>query len=520
MNSRLKFVCALAVLFFAIDVRAQDDTTSFPYQAFVLSDNATVHSGPASVHYTTDKLPTDTIVEVYRHDPGGWCAIKPPAGAFSLIPEKAIERIDDKIGRVTEDGTKAWVGTRTGTVEKPLWQIKLRNEEQVAILGEVSWPNPEGHSTIWYQIAPPAGEFRWIRISDLKLPRQVNDLPDLPADLPAVVANTDSTQSTIQPVQQIRTAVGASELTGPTASQASAVQEFESEFDAEFEETPEPPSENNLAVNHGWRRASGPVRIADRRADSSSSKSFTTPAIEAASKVDSFSSNGSVEPSVPSLASSAASANSVPAADSNTAISSIGPINGPVSERVRRLESSLTAEMLKSPETWNLEPILQRATSIATTSNLQREQEHANRLIQKIRNCTSIQSRFQSAYIGSRNSNGQAGLRILGRSAQGSGSRSAAPTAGQNSPVQLGTTFDAHGWLNQLVRGRGSMQPTYVLENDQGQITHHISPTPGLNLSRYLKSKVGVVGRRGFDNSLQLDHVAADRVVVIDQIRR
>ena len=129
---------------------AQTRQPDFPYQAMVIAEGAQVHSGPDAVHYATDELQRDTIVEVHRHDPYGWCAIRPPSGSFSMVPESAVERISDRVGRMVEDGVQAWVGTRHGTVEQPLWQVKLRSNEEIEILGQTSWPNPEGYSTIWY----------------------------------------------------------------------------------------------------------------------------------------------------------------------------------------------------------------------------------------------------------------------------------------------------------------------------------------------------------------------------------
>ena len=168
-------LCSFAILLLsaATSVRAQSGSDSdfdFPYQAIVRTTDTKIFSGPASVHYATDKLAQGEIVQVYRHDPGGWCAIRPNNGSFSLIPEAALEIIDDGIGEITQDNTQAWVGTRLGSVDKPLWQIKLKAGERVEILGEASWPNPDGHSNIWYQIAPPAGEFRWVRLGDLQTP--------------------------------------------------------------------------------------------------------------------------------------------------------------------------------------------------------------------------------------------------------------------------------------------------------------------------------------------------------------
>ena len=105
----------------------------FPYQAIVLRDDAPIHSGPGQVHYPTQRLKQGDVVEVYRHDPGGWCAIRPVTGSFSLIPESTLELLGDAVGKVTEDGTQAWVGTELGAVGKPLWQVKLRNRQALQI---------------------------------------------------------------------------------------------------------------------------------------------------------------------------------------------------------------------------------------------------------------------------------------------------------------------------------------------------------------------------------------------------
>jgi len=83
----------------------------------------------------------------------------------------------------------------------------------------------------------------------------------------------------------------------------------------------------------------------------------------------------------------------------------------------------------------------------------------------------------------------------------------------------LGATYDAFGWLNELVRKQGQLESEYVLQSRDGKITHHITASPGLNLRRYLKSKVGIIGQRGYNRALNLDHVVADRVVVLDQSR-
>ena len=83
---------------------------------------------------------------------------------------------------------------------------------------------------------------------------------------------------------------------------------------------------------------------------------------------------------------------------------------------------------------------------------------------------------------------------------------------GVDTNVESGTLYDAHGWLTELVSEDRNNRPVYVLVNDDGKIPHHIAPSPGVNLHRYLKSKVGVSGRQGYNNVLKLSHVTADAV--------
>ena len=72
--------------------------------------------------------------------------------------------------------------------------------------------------------------------------------------------------------------------------------------------------------------------------------------------------------------------------------------------------------------------------------------------------------------------------------------------------------FDATGWLNELKQGRGTEPSTYVLQDETGKIIYHLSVTPGLNLQRYLRKRVGVNGQLGFNQRLNLRHVTVERV--------
>ena len=103
MGWQLRIILLVATLALPSIATAQRDT-DFPYQALTLNEKTIVRSGPADVHYETDELTSGQVVNVYRHDPGGWCAIQPPQGSFSLVPESAIRKLDDANGIVTVDG--------------------------------------------------------------------------------------------------------------------------------------------------------------------------------------------------------------------------------------------------------------------------------------------------------------------------------------------------------------------------------------------------------------------------------
>ena len=481
----------------------------FPYQAMVITENAKVYSGPDSVHYATDELPRDAVVEVYRHDPGGWCAIRPPNDSFSLVPESAVVKRSDELGMVIQEGVQAWVGTRLGTVENPLWQVKLRQDEEVAILGEASWPNPEGYSTIWYQIAPPAGEFRWIQMSDLRLPKGLNQLPTVVENEPAKANTANLIESQLPPAANPVIRQSSYQEADQQPVLTDPAFEDEAPSDQAHDQVPNeldlnPPSGNAETVNRGWRQASRPIRLADNRSVIDRSKPFKTPALDTpvigaaplTNNDDAASLDGRQH-----RFNTFSTTEKKPREENSPKLVAVEPISGPVSERIRKLELQLSTEMQKPPAQWDMESILRQTTSIVSSTNEVREREHAQRLQQKIRNCVSIQTRYGDAFSGQPNR-----LPV---------SKPAPSTL----EVQLGSTYDAHGWLNQLVRDNGRLSPTYVLEDRNGKITHHIGASPGLNLQRYVKKKVGVIGRRGYHQKLGLDHVTAERVVVINQLR-
>jgi hypothetical protein len=154
---RLLFVLTCLVMF--IESSASGDQT-FPYKADVAVEGTEVFSGPGHSYYPTDKLPKGEIVEVYRHDPGGWCVIRPPEGSFSWISDQYVKLGENNLASVAEEGVGAHIGSRLSDAHEQV-QVYLHKNETVEILG--SRRVPGSGAQIWHKIAPPKGEFRWVQ---------------------------------------------------------------------------------------------------------------------------------------------------------------------------------------------------------------------------------------------------------------------------------------------------------------------------------------------------------------------
>ena len=146
---------------------------TFPYKAFVAADDVFVRSGPGENYYPTDKLKTGDAVEVYRHDPGGWCAIRPVPASFSWVSARYLRLGKGNIATVTEEHVAARVGSRSSDVRDVI-QVWLHRGELVEVLDAGrDGPATAASANAWCKIAPPAGEFRWIssKFLDANFPR-------------------------------------------------------------------------------------------------------------------------------------------------------------------------------------------------------------------------------------------------------------------------------------------------------------------------------------------------------------
>ena len=106
------FLCCFAIAASAVAPSLAGGEAAFPYKAYITSDDVHVRSGPGMNYYATDTLKQGQTVEVYRHEPGGWCAIRPPEGSFSWISTHFLKPTHDRLAVVTEEGAAARIGSK------------------------------------------------------------------------------------------------------------------------------------------------------------------------------------------------------------------------------------------------------------------------------------------------------------------------------------------------------------------------------------------------------------------------
>ena len=152
---------ALLTCFFWGDLVAQE----YP-MIRVVNMETDVYSGPGANYYVTSRVKSGDRVEIY-YESNGWCAIRPPIGSFSWVGGQYVQLGADQIGTVISDGLVSRIGSESeldAVNQGATVQIKLKRGENILVLDRMETPeNPA--SPVWYKIAPPPGEFRWIHRS-------------------------------------------------------------------------------------------------------------------------------------------------------------------------------------------------------------------------------------------------------------------------------------------------------------------------------------------------------------------
>ncbi|MCC7424171.1 MAG: hypothetical protein IT428_28220 [Planctomycetaceae bacterium] len=159
---RASIVAAVAIAAFASVDRlpqAHAQVQRFPYEATIGGDDVFIRSGPGKKYYPTGRLKSADRVLVFRHDPGGWYMIAPPAGSFSWIQADAVKPLGNRRALVTGNNVPVHVGSQIGE-SADVEQVKLSTNDQIQLMDDAPVVGPSGQKL--YRIVPPQHEYRWI----------------------------------------------------------------------------------------------------------------------------------------------------------------------------------------------------------------------------------------------------------------------------------------------------------------------------------------------------------------------
>jgi hypothetical protein len=173
MRPLIAIIIAFSSPFLGVSSSLAQVEQTFPYKAFIATEEVYVRSGPGQNYYPTDKLAKGQEVEVYRHDPGGWCAIRPPEGSFSWVSSQHAKIEEGKLAVIADSNVSARVGSKFSDIRDSV-QVRLKKGEVVEVLDSKKVGSGNSPSQTWYKIVPPAGEFRWVSLKYLE-PAYVHD---------------------------------------------------------------------------------------------------------------------------------------------------------------------------------------------------------------------------------------------------------------------------------------------------------------------------------------------------------
>ena len=435
---------------------------SYPYKAYVTAEHVQVRSGPGEDYYVTDELPRGNEVEVYWQNEEGWFAIRPPSGSFSLVPQEALDRTEVKqLGTIVDRSVPSQIGSQIED-EYDVAQVELKLGEVVEILG-----TKELENRLWYMIAPPSGEFRWIHANHID--RQPNDK---------------------------------SSLTHPTSvSMVEAVPPPNRKIAADLQVTDQAvDGDSTRAVSWTLRDDSRQDRVGKRN-----KSSWRRPQALGA---------GSSKNQGDRLKQTDRKFMGATATSQSSARTGLSETESSDRQQLMRIQIELSQIVAGPPASWHLGALRMKIRSLSENGKSAIERAQARRLLKRVAEFEEVRLRHEelaSELLGPGSAAGE--LNPVGK---GVSSR----------PGRLATTrptfdprFDGSGWLMPVITQRTNV-PRYALTDDYGRILKFVTPSPGLNVRRYLRKQIGVSGTQQMLPDLNRPHLTAERITVLDRHRR
>ncbi len=444
-----------AWLWLLVIVSSASADETFPYRATVTLEDLNVRSGPGETYYPVMKLKLGDIVEVFRHDPGGWHAIRPPVGSFSWIAGEFIERGEGNTGRVVGNRVVSRIGSVFSDIRDVI-QVRLGQDEEVEILDQHEQNTPEGLKT-WYKIAPPAGEFRWVA-SKFLAPQSTEQVVEPPRT--SVAPTASHTPASVPPT----TRVAAPSASPPVADKPAAPES--QELLAKLQEV-----QKELEA----LKAAGPRDGWVSRGQSSTTSGNTTP------------SNSSTAFTSPPVA------------------KTIAIHQGNVPYAIDQLELQVAEVVSRDTSLWDFRDVTAQAERVLAVASTEAERQRTRNLLTRVEKFDDIRKRTAQV--------------TAQRLALEEASRTrTASRAASNSQIELRDPlrkYDGTGRLAEVVSQKTGA-PQFALVNSTGEVQFYVTPAPGVNLRPFLGREIGVTGIMGYLPEQRMRHVTAKRVEELD----
>lgn len=461
---RLCYLFTPVCLLFATTAHAD---RSFPYKAYVVSEDVYVRSGPGKNYYPTQKLKVGQEVEVHRHDPGGWYAIKPPEGSFTWVSGRYLQKKGKGLAVVTGDRVGARVGSQLSDIRDVI-QVRLERGEVVEILEEKQFASGS-EAGMWYKIAPPSGEFRWVfgKFVDYDFPhdgiRRSSGSEDSPLVNPrrtppdAVVKGAAEKSPASSQPREREVVTGQ----GKTARVSMASRELRHD---------EP----------GSITRSGPVaRPPDRE----------PPADRDPPRV------AVVEPPPPSG----------PPRDAPP-MRRLSPEE--YADELEALELQLSVMLAEEPSVWEFGELDTKARWLLAQGETALERGKARLVLNKIAQAADIKRRNDDI------NNTQLAIERSDRRL----AEMARRRVEAGGPTEAQSRFDGTGRLTRVVPSKLGA-PQYALVDEKGAVRCYVTPAPGVNLRYYEGRQVGIDGIRGYIAEQNAQHLTAKHVAPLEDTR-
>jgi len=456
-------LCALVTL-------SANAAETFPYTAYIAADDVYVRSGPGRSYYPTSKLQTGDRIEVYRHDPGGWYAIRPVDGSFTWVSGRYLDVGEDGLATVTADRVAARVGSQFSDIRDVI-QVRLHRGELVEVLGKKEFGSQPGSGT-WYKIAPPSGEFRWVfgRFVDPDYHR--SGVREAPLGQSPLVRPGQSA------VRQIATTTHGS---------------------PPEEKTPERPEQDNQPS------------VEPSPAMAETAPSWSPPSDQAQDSPDELNTDAATSRSAE--ASQGGGVRPLPYTNKF-----VDPAHDPAGEATLRrispeefqaeldeIDVELSIMLAEEPTVWQFDELEVRTQALLTEAETALERGRVRLLANKIAQSEDIKRRYDAVngtHSDTERHNRQ--LADLGRTRENAASQ-----------PDSDSRFDGVGRLARVVPPKLGA-PRYALVNEKGELRCYVTPAPGLNMSYYVGRQIGVNGIRGYIADKRAQHVTAKHVTPLD----